>query len=142
MVVRGAGRCFSAGHDLGDIAAGSRHSCAALNDGRAYCWGKNDGGQLGTPPPAGTNGPAAVLIGGTQLDNVARMAGGATHTCAIRKDQTLWCWGSNNAGELGNGGTSASAGPVAVSVLGAMLADVSAGSAFTCAAVRPSARAS
>jgi len=122
---------------VGALAAGAHHTCAALiTSGLAYCWGRNDAGQLGAPPPTGNPSPAAVVMAnGTQLDHVIALAAGATHTCARRSDGTLWCWGSNASGELGNGTMAPSASPVAVVTLGTAVAQVAAGAGFTCAAL-------
>ena len=76
----------------------------ALRGGQPYCWGDNSFGELGlgninTPQltPAAVNVPA-----GMQWTEIAI----GTHTCAIASDATLWCWGTNDAGQLGTGMTS------------------------------------
>jgi alpha-tubulin suppressor-like RCC1 family protein len=61
---------------------------------------------------------------------------GFTHTCAIRTDSTLWCWGGNEMGQLGHGSQTLASGglPLAQVVeLGANVAQVSAGNMYTCA---------
>jgi alpha-tubulin suppressor-like RCC1 family protein len=119
---------------VGAVTAGAHHTCAALaSSGLAYCWGRNDAGQLGASSPATASMPQPVLrANGTQLDGVVALAAGATHTCAVRSDATLWCWGSNASGELGDGTTAPSAAPVEVNAL-AQVAAARAGSSFTCA---------
>jgi len=61
------------------------------------------------------------------------VSAGAHHTCAVREDATLWCWGANASGQLGNGLALDLPGPTAV-VLAGDAVSVSAGqSAHTCA---------
>ena len=73
------------------LAAGMNHTCAIVSGGTVRCWGANTVGQLGngTNSPPYWNPPGAV----TGLTNVVAIAAGADHTCAVRVDGTLWCWG-------------------------------------------------
>ncbi|MFT5430749.1 MAG: alpha-tubulin suppressor-like RCC1 family protein, partial [Myxococcota bacterium] len=91
------------------IAARASHSCAALADGTAWCWGRNEAGQLGAGSDVESSKvPLAVLesIDGDQfaLDQVVGIDAGTSHTCALRADGALRCWGSNGAGQLGSTG--------------------------------------
>lgn len=85
------------------IAAGKYHTCALLEDATVRCWGFNREGQLGyghtdnigddeTPASAGP-----VPIG----FDVASIATGRFHTCAVSTGGKLRCWGWNKAGQLG-----------------------------------------
>jgi alpha-tubulin suppressor-like RCC1 family protein len=65
-----------------------------------------DGAAPGQDGSAGPDGPAALRW-------LSVSAGGA-HTCAVRSDETAWCWGSNSNGQLGDGSSSSSAKPVRV----------------------------
>jgi alpha-tubulin suppressor-like RCC1 family protein len=81
------------------VAGGGHHSCAISTDGQLWCWGANGYGQLGI----GTTGPS---IPSPQLvkalgNSVVDVALGFHHSCALRKDKTLWCWGWNNTNQLG-----------------------------------------
>lgn len=83
------------------VVAGSQHSCALLMDGTVRCWGSNEHGQVG-------DGGMENRLTGTQvpgLSNVVAIASSAsaTHTCAIRDDGTVWCWGQNQFGQIGDG---------------------------------------
>ncbi|MEP7051335.1 MAG: hypothetical protein ABJB12_13330, partial [Pseudomonadota bacterium] len=73
----------------------------------------------------------------TGLSSVAELAVGYSHACARKNDGTVWCWGSNDFGELGNGTTTASATtPVRVTgITGAT--HIAAGNGNTCAMVAP-----
>jgi alpha-tubulin suppressor-like RCC1 family protein len=82
-------------------AAHSRHTCALLDDRTVWCWGANDFGQLGDGAGDGLDNPTAVQVSG--LSNVTQIDTGAHHTCAVREDGTVWCWGSNFEGALGDG---------------------------------------
>ena len=84
------------------IAAGARHSCAMGYDGKAWCWGANDLGQLGDST-YGTGGPvsSATPVQVTDLTSLRLLAVGDNHGCAVTADRTLWCWGANDSGQTG-----------------------------------------
>jgi alpha-tubulin suppressor-like RCC1 family protein len=95
------------------LALGRRHACALRDDGRVLCWGLNDSGQLGTNTNVGTDAPnpTPTLVDSTDLGVVRQLALGDQHTCALRDDGRVLCWGLNDSGQLGhntNVGTSAS----------------------------------
>lgn len=84
------------------VSAGPNHTCAVTTTGALYCWGGNSYGQLGNPFAStfsGSNTAVTVAAGQTWK----KVAAIDQHTCAIRNDQSLWCWGSNVSGELGQG---------------------------------------
>ncbi len=98
-------------------------SCAITSAGEAYCWGSNRRGQLGGPSgemcgPLGTGFPAfecsstPVTVGGGV--RFASIAVGLTHVCGVSKDAAIYCWGSNEFGQLGNGSMTDSPVPVVV----------------------------
>ncbi|MEX2155699.1 MAG: hypothetical protein WD773_02535 [Gemmatimonadales bacterium] len=80
------------------ISAGGSHTCALATDGRAYCWGWGDFGQLGTGFHEDSHNPQAVVSGLT-FSNVS--AGEAWHTCGTSVDGKIYCWGRNEDGEIG-----------------------------------------
>lgn len=94
------------------ISVGETHTCGIRMDDALYCWGSNDNGQIGDNSP-GTNRlvPTAVSGGGT-WKHVA-----ATHafTCAVNTSDAAYCWGSNNAGNIGDNSTNQRNIPTAVS---------------------------
>lgn len=82
------------------ITTGTDHACAVDDAGKAFCWGANARGQLGT---GNLNpSPTALAVQGLPA-SVVSIAGGDLSTCALLADQTVWCWGDNTAGELGSG---------------------------------------
>jgi alpha-tubulin suppressor-like RCC1 family protein len=90
----------------GGLALGDRHSCARLTDGRVRCWGANAHGQLGRE----ASQDDATALGDTTrayevrgLEDVVQIAAGEDHTCGVRADGDVWCWGSNAEGQLGDG---------------------------------------
>jgi alpha-tubulin suppressor-like RCC1 family protein len=96
------GACVSlaAGGAFGQatVALGGRHSCAILADGGVVCWGANDQGQLGAGTrPVVPGHPIDVVLPG----NAAALTAGDAHTCAALTDGTVYCWGANTKGQLG-----------------------------------------
>lgn len=83
-------------------AAGSSHSCALDTQGRVYCFGANDRGQLGTGDSAASNPtPVQVMLRAAAVD----VRSAFDHSCALLNDASLWCWGYNWEGQLGLGDT-------------------------------------
>jgi alpha-tubulin suppressor-like RCC1 family protein len=86
---------------VSSVALGEYHTCAIKQDGSLWCWGYNYYGQLGDGTSGvGTdkNTPFQIISSG-----VSSVALGSYHTCAIKQDGSLWCWGRNNYGQLGDG---------------------------------------
>ncbi|MFM8793913.1 MAG: hypothetical protein ACKOFF_03320 [Acidimicrobiales bacterium] len=82
------------------ISAGDYHTCVILNDDTAKCWGMSNAGQLGNGSFSSAT-PTTVTIGG--ITTVKAIAGGYGHTCVIKPDDVVGCWGSNWRGETGSG---------------------------------------
>ena len=82
------------------VSAGSIHTCAILNDNKIKCWGGGGSGRLGNGASTNQTSPVAV----TMTSNTAvKISLGRKHTCAIFDDNKVYCWGENNAGQLGIG---------------------------------------
>lgn len=76
--------------------------CVALKaDGTVWAWGIGTAGQLGN----GTFGVSStpVLVGNGALTNIVAIDVGGSHCLALRDDGTVWAWGLNNFGQLGDG---------------------------------------
>ena len=103
------------------IAAGFDHNCAIASDDKVYCWGEGEHGALGNGSTARAATPVAVSTTGALAGKtIKRIAAGIWHTCAIASDDKVYCWGDNGNGQLGNGSTTQSNVPVAVSTTGAL----------------------
>jgi alpha-tubulin suppressor-like RCC1 family protein len=116
------------------VAAGSAHSVALKNDGTVWAWGSNSKGQLGNGTTTDRSTPVQV----STLVGITAVAAGASHSIALRNivgvinDGTIWAWGSNSNGQLGNGTTVDTWIPIQVSGLTGVTA-IAAGSAHTVA---------
>ncbi len=88
------------------IACGDRHTCAVRDDGKVFCWGSSSSGRLGFTGVIGMDFPSPVLLEDGALGVVRQVALGDEHSCALREDGRVLCWGGNGAGQLGNGTTS------------------------------------
>ena len=94
-----------------DIALGEAHTCALLDDSSVWCWGSNSVGEAGfeASDEQLLNPTKVELIGG-----VVDLDAGSLHTCALLDDGSVWCWGDNYNGQLGNGTFGNTDGPTRV----------------------------
>ncbi|HEW98585.1 MAG: RCC1 repeat- and reductase domain-containing protein [Candidatus Parabeggiatoa sp. nov. 3] len=109
-------------YDVAAIAAGGYHSLALKNDGSVWTWGYNGYGQLGDGT---TSTQSSVPVQVDISDVVTVTAGGYTqdsHQLVMKKDGTLWAWGYNGNGELGDGTTTYHSLPGQVSGLSNVVA--------------------
>jgi hypothetical protein len=84
------------------VACGNNYTAAIKTDGTLWTWGNNGSGQLGDSTRTQRNTPVTTFTGGTNWKQVTFKG---DHTAAIKTDGTLWTWGSNNNGQLGNNGS-------------------------------------
>ncbi|MDP9403479.1 MAG: RCC1 repeat- and reductase domain-containing protein [Actinomycetota bacterium] len=114
-----------------DISAGGAHSAAVDITGKVHAWGSNSFGQLGDGSTDNSLTPVRVeAVGGgdgTTLEGVTKVAAGANHTLALNLKRTVYAWGSNSFGQLGDETTTDRTTPVVVSVISNVKA-ISAGS--------------
>ncbi|HKU39633.1 MAG TPA: hypothetical protein VJR89_15845 [Polyangiales bacterium] len=95
---------------IASMSSGFEHSCAVTQQGKVYCWGRNNRGQLGDGSTTHSL-EAREVVG---LDHVVEVTCGREHSCAHKADGSVYCWGSNDLGELGDGTTTERHTPVAV----------------------------
>lgn len=94
------------------VAGGARHAAALKVGGTVWAWGDNTYGQLGDGTADGSLAPVQVTgAAGTALTGITAIACGANHTAALKSDGSVWAWGANSAGQLGNGSADAAAHP-------------------------------
>jgi serine/threonine protein kinase/alpha-tubulin suppressor-like RCC1 family protein len=110
------------------VVAGGLHSCLVSPDGRTFCWGSNDHGQLGTGSNVRATTPG--LVGGDA--RFTSLAAGWSHSCAISRDGGAWCWGENDNGQLGDRSNTARTAPVRVAD-GHVFRVITAGASHSCA---------
>ena len=124
---------FSDLTSVGSVSVGGTHGCGLLTDRSVECWGAAFYGQLGDGSTGSTaDSPVPVRVAG--LTGVVAVSAGGAHTCALLMDGTVRCWGSNFAGQLGNGSTNPTSSGVPIPVSGLVgIKAVSAGFNHTCA---------
>jgi alpha-tubulin suppressor-like RCC1 family protein len=83
------------------ISAGSGHSIALKSDGTVWTWGYNGEGQLGTRAAADSRFPTPAQVG--SLSDIKAVVAGDRYCLALKRDGTVWAWGNNWHGQLGDG---------------------------------------
>lgn len=122
------------------VSSGGEHTCALSGGGLVYCWGYNGNGNLGDNTTINRSTPVQVKgVGGTGwLTNIVAIATGDNHSCAVNSAGSLYCWGYNGYGNLGDSSTTQRNAPVqvvGVSGVGFLssITRVAAGAQHTCA---------
>jgi alpha-tubulin suppressor-like RCC1 family protein len=98
------------------IATGRIHSMALKSDGTVWCWGRNYSGELGDNTTTQSNAPVQVKgpDGIGVLTGVTAIAGGFLNGVALKSDGTVWAWGDNREGQLGDNTITDRSAPVQV----------------------------
>ncbi|MEZ4409890.1 MAG: hypothetical protein R3A52_25960 [Polyangiales bacterium] len=134
---QGRSRCVAS------VSIGDGFGCAALGDGTAWCWGRNDESQLGYEssdlcPERLSGGQTRAVachaypLQVSGLSGVTSLSAGGAHACAVLRTGEALCWGGNTRGQLGNASTLPSRAPALVAGLRGV-AMVAAGARHTCA---------
>jgi alpha-tubulin suppressor-like RCC1 family protein len=125
-------------HVFRALAAGAAFTCGLAADGRVWCWGIDDVGQLGTrdaPDTCSSLACAHTPVLAAEGRAFVSLSAGLAHVCALAADGQVWCWGYNYQGQLGRGDRTDT--PVAAPVHGsARFRQVSAGGLHSCAVDR------
>jgi len=100
---------IAGGANWKQVSGGGLHTAAIKTDGTLWTWGFNLLGQLGNNTRTNRSSPVQTVSGGT---NWKQVACGAYHTAAIKTDGTLWLWGYNTYGQLGNNNITNQSSPV------------------------------
>src|SRR6185369_4319562 len=121
------------------IVSAGQASAALLADGSVVAWGSNSDGQIGVPTILSRPVPSSIpgLTGVVQISAGGSSRNYSGHSVALKRDGTVWAWGSNFYGQLGRGPSGATFGSIPAPVSG--LDDVqaiSAGGTFTLALKR------
>ena len=95
------------------LSAGAGHGAGIKNDGGLFTWGFNEAGQLGTGD-SGQPITSPQRPGSTLSSAYSAVANGASHTLAVKLDGTLWTWGGNASGQLGDGTTTSLNTPIQI----------------------------
>ena len=111
------------------VATGGDASCATTVTGTGYCWGGNADGRLGVGDTTDRSTPTALDTGAIPSSPITEfffghtgvmLVGadvGAGHGCAVTVEQGVYCWGSNAAGQLGDGSTDDADAPTATALM-------------------------
>jgi len=93
--------------EMTDISCSVITTCGLRKDGTVWCWGYGEYGQMGNGTKRSSSLPTQVKSpdGNGVFEKAVAVAAGHTHACALKKDGTVWVWGLNDRGQLGNGST-------------------------------------
>jgi alpha-tubulin suppressor-like RCC1 family protein len=97
--------------DWCQVSAGTNHSLGIRINGTLWAWGNNDFGRLGDGSGISRSSPVSVVGGFTDWRQVD---GGGSHSVGLRVNGTLWAWGYNGSGRLGDNTTISKTSPVSV----------------------------
>ena len=138
LLAAGAAPTEAASRRYTQIAAGGTHACAITEQGKAYCWGANQFGQLGNGDATHASSATAVAVTGHY--QFTSIAASISTTCAITTAGRAYCWGANTeegGGILGNGDIEQLYSDVPVAVVGGLRFEtISAGTGFFCGVTR------
>jgi hypothetical protein len=98
------------------VTAGLLHSLALISDGTVWTWGDNTSSELGNGSSGGSSTTPTQVSAVTGVTAISSQAN-ARHSLALKSDATVWAWGSNSAGQLGDGTKTNRSTPVQVSGL-------------------------
>jgi alpha-tubulin suppressor-like RCC1 family protein len=118
--------------NVASVVGGATSTCAVLKDGSVKCWGDNSYNQLGNGNNNSTTIPVQVVNATmSPLSQITKMALQDSHACAIQTGGSLYCWGYNAYGQLGNKSTTTPL--TAVQAIGVQATAVGVGEFHTCA---------
>jgi len=110
--------------DWCQVSAGSAHSLGVKANGTARAWGLGSFGRLGDGTTVSKNSPVSVIGG---FKDWCQVSAGTAHSLGLRQNGTLWAWGCNGAGRLGDNTTVDKSSPVSVAGFAIGWCQISAG---------------
>lgn len=122
----------SLGASTVELSMGGYHSCARKADGTVWCWGIKSDGQVGDGVVASGPGAVSPVQVASLGTSVVKISVGHQHSCARKTNGSVWCWGLNSKGQLGDGTTTTTGTPVQVTSLDANVEDLQAGDEHNC----------
>ncbi len=114
------------------VSSGAFHSIALKNDGTVWTWGNNSAGQLGNGTLDNVSLPQQIGLVHPMLTGITAVSAGAYHSLALKGDGTVWAWGANSYGQVGDGTNTNKDKPVQVAGLTGITA-IAAGEQFSMA---------
>jgi len=118
------GTTAGGGIDWCQVSSGCRHTAAIKTDGTLWTWGDAANGRLGDGTNSDRSSPGTTAGGGTDW---CQVNAGTASTAAVKTDGTLWTWGNNTSGRLGDGTTVDKTSPVTTAGGGTDWCNVSTG---------------
>lgn len=97
------------GNDWRCVLTNVNFTAAIKTDGTLWTWGYNLNGQLGINNTINRSSPGQTISGG---NNWTRISLGCNHMVSIKSDGTLWTWGLNSSGQLGDNTNISKSSPV------------------------------
>jgi alpha-tubulin suppressor-like RCC1 family protein len=111
QVLKGVGQPLT---DIVEVGGGKNHNCARDTSGAVWCWGRNNVGQIGdgTTTERHVATPVLDAPGGPALTGALALDVGNDHSCLMKANKALWCWGFNGRGQLADGSQTQRPNPV------------------------------
>lgn len=100
-------------YNIKRVAVGWGHTCTLAHDGAVTCWGYDYNGNLGCSNIAGGESPFVCQALGPG-NSIVDIAAGAEHSCILMSSGSVWCWGRNDHGQVGDGRLASRFAPVQV----------------------------
>jgi alpha-tubulin suppressor-like RCC1 family protein len=102
--------------DVVELAAGNEQTCARSGGGGLWCWGLNDYGELGNGNTTRSDLPVVVGTSGAPFAGASsvRASARSQFSCSLKGDRSVWCWGRNDSGQVGDDSVAANVVPQVV----------------------------
>jgi len=122
-----------------EISAGWHHTCGVATNGQVFCWGYAE--YVGDPTATYDTDEGECIFGApcawapivlSGIPSMTDVVTGSNHTCSLSTGGTIYCWGDNTFGQMGDDGGAPNATPTAITLPVAMQS-LAAGNLHTCA---------